>query len=354
MKVAIVHYQFKRGGGMESYLADLVRGFRAAGDAVDVWAREVDADFARELGASAFRLLPIPLPRAFRNRVFASRIEKLELTDRYDLVIALSRTRGHHVAINGGTHPGFAEATNRPDSAHDRRETRLERSMLGCAQAVVAHSGTLAAQIRRFYPDAAARVNVLYPPIDTTRFHPLDAAARSRARQALGLARDDLAFVFPSMDHARKGLSPLLEAFRELDDPRARLLVAGRSARAALPPRVTVLGYVQDMPALYAAADWTVLPSRYEPFGLVIAESLACGTPAIISREAGVAELMAPDDGLLLDAITPDAILAALRQACAAPRQPVADFAERHGLTLAAHIDGLKRCVSAVRRAVSG
>jgi hypothetical protein len=36
VKVALVHYSLRRGGGMESYLADLVRGFQAAGDSVEV------------------------------------------------------------------------------------------------------------------------------------------------------------------------------------------------------------------------------------------------------------------------------------------------------------------------------
>lgn len=345
MKVALVHYAFRRGGGMESYLADLVRGFRAAGDSVDVYAREVDADWARALGVNAYRLLPLPLPRAFRNRVFASRIARLELTERYPLVISLARTRGHHVAINGGTHPGFCAAMQRPDSAHDRRETRLEAAMLHDARHVVAHSRTLAKQIRQHYPDAAARTTVIYPPVDSQRFHPLDAAGRSRARHALGLTADQCAFLFPSMDHARKGLAPLLEAFARLAMPNARLLVAGRAARKTLPTGVTALGYVSDMPALYTACDWTVLPSRYEPFGLVIAESLACGTPAIVGREAGVAELMTPDDGLLLDRLDADAILAALRSAVAAPHRVAEGFVERRGLTLAAHIEALKRLV---------
>ncbi len=349
MNVALVHYSVKRGGGMESYLADLVRGFRAAGDTVDVWAREVDADWARTLGANAYRLLPLPLPRAFRNRVFASRIARLELTERYPLVISLARTRGHHVAINGGTHPGFCAAMQRADSAHDRSETRLERAMLNGAETVVAHSRTLAAQIGAHYAEAAARTRVIYPPVDGQRFAPRDARARAVARQALGVKPDEIAFVFPSMDHARKGLAPLLDAFAQLDDPRARLLVAGRAARKALPPRVTPLGYVDDMPALYAAADWTVLPSRYEPFGLVIAESLACGTPAIIGADAGVAELMGPDDGIRLPEISADAILAALKQACAAPQRVPAGFIARHGLSLADHIAALKRCREPLR-----
>ena len=219
--------------------------------------------------------------------------------------------------------------------------------MLDSAQAVVAHSGTLAAQIRMHYPEAAAKLRVIYPPVDAQRFAPRDDRARAQGRQALGLQPDDIAFVFPSMDHVRKGLAPLLDAFAQLDEPRARLLVAGRAARKELPPCVTSLGYVDDMPALYAVADWTVLPSRYEPFGLVIAESLACGTPAIIGREAGVAELMGDDDGILLDDLDPGTILAALRRACAGPHRVAPGFIAAHGLDLATHVDALKACVRA-------
>lgn len=329
---------------MESYLADLVRGFRAAGDSVDVWAREIDAAFAKELGASAFRLLPLPMPRLLRNRVFASRIAQLELTHRYPLVITLARTRGHHVAVNGGTHPGFMAAMGRRDSWHDRSETRLEHAMLADAGSIVAHSAMLGTEVRRYYPDVAARVQVLYPPVDSARFQVRDAATRAVLRQQLDLAPEQIAFVFPSMDHARKGLDPLLAAFARLGVPRARLFVAGRSPKQGLPQGVTALGYVRDMPALFAAADWTVLPSRYEPFGLVVAESLACGTPAIVGRGMGVAELMGEDDGIRLDGLDEAHLLTALKRACAERPRVAAGFVERHGLTLTAHIEALKRC----------
>lgn len=344
MNVALVHYAFRRGGGMESYLADLVRGFRSAGDSVDVYAREVDADWARTLGANAYQLLPLPVPRPWRNRVFASRIARLELTRRYPLVIALARTRGHHVAINGGTHPGYCTAMGRPDSAQDRRETRLERAMLADARVIVAHSGTVATQIATHYPEVAGRCTVIYPPVDGSRFAVPDAERRRSARARWGLADDETGFVFPSMNHEIKGLAPLLEAFVALAAPKARLLVAGRVARGSLPPGVVSLGYVDDMPSLFAAADWTVLPSRYEAFGLVIAESLACGTPAIVARVAGAAELMGQADGYRLDRVDAAGILEALRAALAAPRRAPDDFVARHGLALVTHIEALKRC----------
>jgi glycosyltransferase involved in cell wall biosynthesis len=39
----------------------------------------------------------------------------------------------------------------------------------------------------------------------------------------------------------------------------------------------------QELPVIYSAADFAVCPSLYEPFGYVVAEALACGTPAIAS-----------------------------------------------------------------------
>ncbi len=38
-----------------------------------------------------------------------------------------------------------------------------------------------------------------------------------------------------------------------------------------------------QLPFLYAAADFSVCPSRYDPFAFVVAEALSCGTPVIAS-----------------------------------------------------------------------
>lgn len=55
--------------------------------------------------------------------------------------------------------------------------------------------------------------------------------------------------------------------------------------------RVRFLGFVnqRQLPETYGAADYLVLPSEYEPFGVVVNEAFACGRPAIVSKACGSA-----------------------------------------------------------------
>ena len=56
--------------------------------------------------------------------------------------------------------------------------------------------------------------------------------------------------------------------------------------------RVEFLGARDDVPAQLAAADALVLPSRQEPFGMVVAEALLMGVPPIVSTNAGASEIV--------------------------------------------------------------
>lgn len=91
----------------------------------------------------------------------------------------------------------------------------------------------------------------------------------------------------------------LLAAAAELDD--VHVVYAGdgilrselehSAATLGMTDRVRFLGFVNqsELPAVYRAADVLVLPSAYEPFGLVVNEAFACGVPAIVSSACGCA-----------------------------------------------------------------
>jgi glycosyltransferase involved in cell wall biosynthesis len=70
-----------------------------------------------------------------------------------------------------------------------------------------------------------------------------------------------------------------------------------RARTMGLEERVRFLGFVNqtELPATYASADVLVLPSEYEPFGVVVNEAFACGTPAIVTTACGAAEDLVRD-----------------------------------------------------------
>ncbi|HVT83518.1 MAG TPA: glycosyltransferase family 4 protein [Phycisphaerae bacterium] len=88
----------------------------------------------------------------------------------------------------------------------------------------------------------------------------------------------------------RKGYKRLLAALK--DAPDIHLLFAGSHTENFSPPpeltgRITPLGLVSDTPNFYAACDVLLVPSLFEPLGLVAFESAARGTPVIATPEVG-------------------------------------------------------------------
>ena len=112
------------------------------------------------------------------------------------------------------------------------------------------------------------------------------------------------------------GLDRLVEAWSAVvtAHPDAMLVIGGtgllrdlleRQVRTAgLEQHVMFAGFVpeKDLPFAYRAADFSVVPSvAMEGFGLVILESLAAGTPALLTPVGGMPEIMRPlEPGLVL------------------------------------------------------
>ena len=166
----------------------------------------------------------------------------------------------------------------------------LERRHFTGAALVVAHSRLMAQQVRQFYGVTESKTRVLYPPVDTARFCPVDAVQRRALRERLGLPVDRAVFLLASTGHARKGLDLLVEALGHSTAP-VRLVVAGRPTGLAA-PNLRELGYRTDMEDVYRAVDCTVMASRFEPFGLVGVESVLCGTPLIGEAGMGCMEVI--------------------------------------------------------------
>ncbi len=166
--------------------------------------------------------------------------------------------------------------------------------------------------LERLYGVDPALATVVPNPFDPTRFNP-ERRARDRdgARADLGIAPGELALLFVANELHRKGFDQVLRAMAATGDERFSLHVVGRAGlgpyrslidRLHLAERVHYHGPSSDVGWPLAAADLLVLPTQYEPFGLVIVEALAAGVPVVTTRLAGASEAVRPGrTGLLQD-----------------------------------------------------
>ena len=144
---------------------------------------------------------------------------------------------------------------------------------------------------------------------DASRFNPADRSClRSAVRAELGVADSDISILFIVNELHRKGFTVLLEALALVADRRLRVDLVGRADpapfagmidRLGLTGRVFWHGSTDTVERFHAAGDLLVLPTQYEPFGLVIIEALASGLPVITTALAGAAAAVSPDVGLL-------------------------------------------------------
>jgi UDP-glucose:(heptosyl)LPS alpha-1,3-glucosyltransferase len=321
LHLAFNHTRLADTGGVESYLFQLVHALLRRGHRIDYFCARREA----EIEHPGFRVVDVPQPRrptSLRVALFARRsaaaIAQAEATRRYDVVQGFGRTWYQTLYRDGsGCYADYRAAyldrvkrsgwfRSQRLFPSDRVVQRIERRRYAKRppRAVVAISRLVREQILRRYALPPERVRVLYSGVDLERHHPRLAEAGRAELQRACEARRTLVFV--GSDFGRKGLDLLLDALARLErEPSCAsrawaVAVIGRdnreekwkeaAAARGLARRVRFLGFRRDVPALLAGADGLLLPSWFDAFGNVVAEALACGTPALVSASCGAAE----------------------------------------------------------------
>lgn len=176
---------------------------------------------------------------------------------------------------------------------------------------IIAVSQKVKDEIERQYGIEPSKVVVIHHGVDAQAFHPVHRAHwRASVRDRLGLGRDEFVVLFVGGDYRGKGLVPLLKAAGRVPDVVRVLAVAVKPDAAlrrlvhqnGLNDLVTFVGVTAEIASMYAAADCFALPTRYDTFSMVTLEAMASGLPVIVSRAAGVSELLSPDcDSLVVE-----------------------------------------------------
>lgn len=203
----------------------------------------------------------------------------------------------------------------------DRLYLGLDYGGIRHASAVIAVSRTTKADLVGHLGVEESRVHVVYEGVDHRQFRPVNARP----------------FEFPYLlfvgsEQPRKNLAALIDAFARLKrsgaHPDLRLVKVGapggrESDFRAKTERLVAQHGVGDsvilidrvhpevLPAYYAGAECTVMPSLYEGFGFPVLEAMACASPVVASSGGSLPEI-AGDAAVLASPHDPEAIAAAI------------------------------------------
>ncbi|MEU4645365.1 glycosyltransferase family 4 protein [Micromonospora sp. NPDC023814] len=221
-------------------------------------------------------------------------------------------------ATEAGRHQGWLpEEMNR--TIHG-----VEHWLSNASARVIACSGYMREQVTTLFDLPADRIDVVPNGVD-------DRAWRARPG-AVASARARFAGDGPLVGYAgrlvyEKGVQHLVHAVPHLRDrhPGLRVVIAGdgpyraeleeEARRLALGQTVRFAGFLDStqLPALLGATDATVVPSLYEPFGMVALEAAAAGAPLAVARTGGLAEIVEPGvTGVTFPHSDPDALAGAV------------------------------------------
>lgn len=177
--------------------------------------------------------------------------------------------------------------------------------------------------LQKLYPKFSDKIAVIHNGIDLTWWKSQTLSFKKELHKSnetlLGLTVAEL--------HPRKGIHVLLEAIEALvktkknlhfaiagDGPQRKILEK-LIAKRGLNNTVTLLGRQKNIPYLMKTADFFVLPSVREAFGMVILEAMVSGLPIIASKTGGIPEIIKNEKtGLLVPPNNPEKLAEAIQK----------------------------------------
>ena len=326
-------------GGQNVYVRQVGEALAKLGWQVDMFTRKTKADDATIVQHSphcrTIRLTAGPEEFIPRDRLFefmpafveAFRVYQAEY--HYPLIhtnywmsawVGLEVQKTHNVQLINTYHSlgaiKYQSVSNRPAIANTRLE--VEQRILEQANCTVATSPQEQEALRTLV-SSQGYIEVIPCGTDIKNFHVMP---KSEARSQLEFRPDEKIVLYVGRFDPRKGIETLVRACAQLKASPAnvRLVIVGGSdptqpdgderlrierivQELGLSNRTTFAGRVghDQLPLYYTAADVCVIPSHYEPFGLVAIESMACGTPVVASAVGGLKFSIVPEEtGLLV------------------------------------------------------
>jgi alpha-1,6-mannosyltransferase len=248
------------------------------------------------------------LPRPVRSLLEILRPDTLEVSDRLTLRSLGRWGREHRATTVMISHERLDRLAGQvlPRSTAQKFADFANRRTAANYDTVVCTTGFAREEF-----DRIGATNTVTVPlgVDLEMFHPSRRSALVRRRWA---APTQILLVHCGRLSVEKRADRSIDAVAALCDAgiEARLVVVGdgplraRLQRQAARLPIDFTGFVSDrhiVAQLLASADVALAPGPHETFGLAALESLACGTPAVVSRTSALGEIISADSGALAD-----------------------------------------------------
>lgn len=200
------------------------------------------------------------------------------------------------------------------------------------AAKIITISKATKTDIIKFYGTKNDKIEVAYPGFDSKVFHPVkDKEKINSVQKKYGISGEYIIYI--GTIQPRKNLIRLVEAFAKvsLDSPDLRLVIVGKTTglgrqawmfedtlkkpkELGIEDKVIFTGFAptEDLPYLISGAEVFILLSLWEGFGIPVVESMACGTPVIVSNISSLPEV-AGKAGIMIDPNSVDQIEHAIR-----------------------------------------
>ena len=320
MRIAYILPDIDRPGGIERYVREHIKHLRSSND-ITVFTTGAAAAAAGENRRVLVSTAQKPYFLKFYQ--FSRRSTRAVKPAQFDIVHNQgANSLVQHVVTAHSCHRAWVEMAKRFSAWEFAKKALnpIHRIVLsnekknyspGGAQRIIAVSRSVKEEIIRYHGFPPDRIDVVPNGVDLDEFNPgLKKVKAAEVRKALGIGEETLLLLLVANEFRRKGLSALIGVLERLKGRDIRLLAVGKGSveyfkalavKSGVDRMITFMPNVREINVYFAAADLFVLPAKYEPFGLVVLEAMAAGTPVITTRVAGVSDHIGDGEGLILD-----------------------------------------------------
>ncbi len=212
-----------------------------------------------------------------------------------------------------------------------RKDAKLEAKALENSERVLTVSKACKKELaKRCERD---KITVIYNGIDENVFSRVQTPSNGGKK----------VFTYIGRNHPEKGVSLLLKSVKDLIEKdhgknlEIRLITEDEVPLRRAVKKLGLSNYVKSinwkmqrwLPYYYSGSNFTIMPSYWESFSYVVAESLSCETPVIVSKAGALPELVDKEVGLLFRVGDRDDLTGQLWEACERSQESIVEMGKR-------------------------